>query len=114
MKILQVLPTLGSGGAEHFTVGLVNELIHQGYECDIVTLFDVDKDNYLLKELSSKSHHSSLHKKAGFDWECYHRLYKFIKKGGYEVASCPCGIHSLHTLIRNAPQEGEICGNYSF
>ena len=25
MKILQVLPTLGSGGAEHFTVGLVND-----------------------------------------------------------------------------------------
>ena len=65
MKILQVLPALGSGGAEHFTVGLINELIHQGYECDVVTLFDIDKDNDLLKELSSKSHHSSLHKEGG-------------------------------------------------
>lgn len=81
MKILQVLPALGSGGAEHFTVGLINELIHQGYECDVVTLFDIDKDNDLLKELSSKSHHSSLHKKLGFDFGCYYRLYKFIKRG---------------------------------
>ena len=91
MKILQVLPALGSGGAEHFTVGLINELIHQGYECDVVTLFDIDKDNDLLKELSSKSHHSSLHKKLGFDFGCYYRLYKFIKRGGYDVVHAHVG-----------------------
>lgn len=32
MRILQVLSTLGQGGAEHFTIGLANELIRQGYE----------------------------------------------------------------------------------
>lgn len=95
-------------------VGLVNELIHQGYECDIVTLFDVDKDNYLLKELSSKSHHSSLHKKAGFDWECYHRLYKFIKKGGYEVVHAHVGSIPYILLSCNAPQEGENLWQLSF
>ena len=31
MKILQVIPTLGQGGAEHFTVELTNELINQGF-----------------------------------------------------------------------------------
>lgn len=91
MKILQVLSTLEQGGAEHFTVGLVNELIRQGYECDLVTLFDIEKENDLLKELSSRAHHSSFHKKAGFDLDCYHRLYGFIKKGGYDVVHAHVG-----------------------
>ena len=52
MRILQVLPTLGSGGAEHFTVELINELICQGHDCDVITLFDIDKSNILLKMIS--------------------------------------------------------------
>lgn len=91
MKTLQVLSTLFSGGAEHFTIGLANELVKEGYECDILTLFDVDKDNDLLKKLNSKVHHSSLHKKMGFDLSCYYKLYKFIKNGGYDVVHAHVG-----------------------
>lgn len=91
MKILQVLSTLGSGGAEHFTIELTNEFIRQGYECHVVTLFDVEKENGLLKELDAKSHHESLHKRPGFDLACYVRLYRYIKKGGYDVVHAHVG-----------------------
>ena len=52
MRILQVLATLGTGGAEHCAVELTNELIRQGYKCDIVTLFDVEENNDLVKQLN--------------------------------------------------------------
>lgn len=91
MKILQVLPTLGTGGAEHFTVGLTNELIRQGFECNLVTLFDVNSENHLFKELSPKAHHCSLHKKSKFDLHCYYQLYKYIKNGGYDVVHVHVG-----------------------
>lgn len=104
MKILQVIPTLGQGGAEHFTVELINELIREGYECDLVTLFDVEEGNDLLKELSTKCGYSSLHKKRGLDLGCYIRLYKFIKAGGYDVVHAHVGAIPyilLSTLLLN-------------
>lgn len=91
MKILQVLPTLGFGGAEHFAIELSNELIREGYECDLVTLFDIEEGNYLLKKLSSKSRHNSLHKKLSFDLGCYLRLYRYIKAGKYNVVHAHVG-----------------------
>ena len=53
MKILQVLSTLNMGGAESFAVELTNELIKQGHECDLLTLFDVKTDNDLLNQLNT-------------------------------------------------------------
>lgn len=91
MKILQVLPTLGSGGAEHFTVGLTNEFIIHGHDCDVVTLYDIDKNNILLKSLNSKVHHSSLHKSCGIDMKCFYRLYAIIRNGDYEVVHAHVG-----------------------
>ena len=91
MKILQVLSTLGTGGAEHFVVDLTNELIRQGYECDLVTLFDVDSENELLKGLTPKAHCCSLHKKVGLDLYCCYRLYKFIKNSDYDVVHAHVG-----------------------
>ena len=97
MKILNVIPTLETGGAECFTVYLTNELVRQGYNCDIVTLFDVNSDNELLKKLSPKSHFYSLHKKLGFDLRCFYRLYKFIKKGEYDVVHAHVG--AIHYIL---------------
>lgn len=91
MKILQVIPTLGQGGAEHFTVELTNELVKLGYECDIVTLFEITKDNDIFRELNRKVYHYSLKKKKGFDIKCYIRLYQLIKEGGYDVVHAHVG-----------------------
>lgn len=91
MKILQVVPTLGCGGAEHFVIELTNELIRQGYDCDVLTFFDVAKDNDLLQLLNSKTKISSLGKKRGFDPKIYSRLYHFVKNGGYDVVHSHVG-----------------------
>ena len=85
MKILQVLSTLGQGGAEHFVIELTTELIQQGYECDVVTLFDVEKSNDLRKDITKITKHVSLNKKSGFDLFCFYKLYKFIKNGRYDI-----------------------------
>lgn len=91
MKILQVLPTLNTGGAEHCAVELANEFVRQGYECDVVTLFDIEKQNDLLKQLDSRINHFSLNKRKGFDICCYFKLYHFIKKGKYNVVHAHVG-----------------------
>ena len=81
MRILQVLSTLVSGGAEHCAVELTNELIRQGNDCDLLTLFDVDHENDLVKQLNPRAHVYSLGKKLGLDLKCYIRLYRQIKQG---------------------------------
>ena len=91
MRILQVLSTLCTGGAEHCAVELTNELIRQGYKCDIVTLFDVEENNELIKQLNPQVKFYSLHKKLGLDLRCYARLYRFIKKGQYDVVHAHVG-----------------------
>lgn len=85
MRILQVLSTLVSGGAEHCAVELTNELIRQGNDCDLLTLFDVDHENDLVKQLNPCAHVYSLGKELGLDLKCYIRLYKQIKQGRYDV-----------------------------
>lgn len=91
MRILQVLSTLCSGGAEHCAVELTNELIRQGYDCDLLTLFDVDHENDLVKQLNPCAKVSSLGKKLGLDLKCYIRLYKQIKQGCYDVVHAHVG-----------------------
>lgn len=91
MKILQVLSTLNTGGAERCVVELTNELLRQRYDCDVLTLFDVDEDNDLLKQLDSKIKVFSLGKKLGFDLKCYFQLYRFIRNGGYDVVHAHVG-----------------------
>lgn len=91
MRILQVLATLGTGGAEHCAVELTNELIRQGNECDLLTLFDVDHENDLVKQLNPRAHVYSLGKKLGLDLKCYIRLYRQIKQGCYDVVHAHVG-----------------------
>ena len=91
MRILQVLSTLGPGGAEHCAVELTNELIRQGNDCDLLTLFDVDHENDLVKQLNPRAHVYSLGKKLGLDLKCYIRLYKQIKQGCYGVVHAHVG-----------------------
>lgn len=91
MRILQVLSTLVSGGAEHCAVELTNELIRQGNDCDLLTLFDVDHENDLVKQLNPRAHVYSLGKKLGLDLKCYIRLYRQIKQGCYDVVHAHVG-----------------------
>ena len=97
MKILQVIPTLGSGGAERFVVDLSNELVANGHEVILCTLFDINKnslDSFFLKELDSKIKIISLNKSLGFDIKVFYKLYQVIKKNKPDI------IHS-HLAVLN-------------
>lgn len=85
MKILQILPTLLNGGAEHFVIELSNELCRQGHSVDILTLYNLSKDNSLLSSLDSHIRLFSLNKKAGFDLRMFYLVWKFIAKSKYDA-----------------------------
>ena len=85
MKILQVIPTLGNGGAEHLVFELSNELCQQGHQVEILTLYDVPKDNALRKSLDNRITVYSLNKKLGFDLRIFFSLRRFVKKHHYDV-----------------------------
>jgi len=87
MKILQIIPSLGCGGAEHFVRDLAIELESQGQECDVLCFFDYDADNALAQSLSGKIKVFSLHKKPGFQPSVIISLLSFIKSGGYDVVN---------------------------
>lgn len=49
MKVLHVIPTLGSGGAEKMLVDIVKEMQNQGIQCEIAVL--TDTENFFGKDL---------------------------------------------------------------
>ena len=85
MKILQVVPTLGSGGAEHFVVELTNELCNQGHKVALLSLFDVPLDNELRLSLDERVEFYSMSKNNGLDLRLFLSIVKFIKLHSFEV-----------------------------
>jgi len=82
MRILQIIPSLGSGGAEHLVVDLCNELTVQGDEvilCIIQNPFESDYGFYLL-ELSSNVRFISLNQRKGFSFKNIVALQKIINE----------------------------------
>lgn len=83
MKILQIIPTLGSGGAERFTVDLCNELVEQGNEVVLCTLYSLNAKkeySFFKKEVKSDVKLINCNKKLGFDFTLFFKLFKLIKK----------------------------------
>ncbi|MFV0237329.1 MAG: glycosyltransferase, partial [Flavobacteriales bacterium] len=83
MKILQIIPTLGSGGAERFTVDLCNELVEQGHEVVLCTLYNLNAKkeySFFKKEVKSDVKLINCNKKLGFDFTLFFKLFKLIKK----------------------------------
>ena len=85
MKILQIVPTLGTGGAEHFVVELSNELCRQGHHVEILTLYDVAEDNPLRQSLDSRIKTYSLKKKKGFEPRLFYSVWQFIHRRKFDV-----------------------------
>ena len=85
MRILQVIPTLGSGGAEHFVCELSNELCRLGHAVDVLVLFQVPADNPIWKALDEGIGVYTLNKKKGFQAGVLLQLCRFVKKGAYDV-----------------------------
>ena len=53
MHILQIIPNLNLGGAERFVVDLSNELYNLDNKITIITFYEIDKENILLKSINS-------------------------------------------------------------
>ncbi len=74
MKILEVIPDLGSGGAERFVVSLSNQFAKMGHDVTIITLYDVTIDSIFDKFISGTVSRKVLHKRKGVDIFCFFRL----------------------------------------
>lgn len=75
MRILEVIPSLGSGGGERFVVDLCNELFIQGHEVKIIVLNSLQNhdSNFFVNDISANIDVISMNKKPGAD------IYTLIK-----------------------------------
>lgn len=81
MKIFQVIPNLGSGGAERFVVDLSNELAQQGHDVTLLTLYDlVGTHGFYKDEIDGKVRVVSFHKSLGLSIRNIIKVAQFIRK----------------------------------
>lgn len=85
MKILQIIPTLGSGGAEHFVVELSNELSRQGCDVELLSLFAIQTNNQLFTNLDSRVKVFSFNKRKGLWIRGFLLVWKIICRNNYDV-----------------------------
>jgi len=79
MKIIQVIPSLNSGGAERFTVDLSNQLAEMGHEVILLVFFSRADQNFYLPDVSSKVRVITLGKRLGFDFKLLFKIYNIVK-----------------------------------
>ena len=80
MKILQIIPTISSGGGERFTVDLCNELAKRGHEVTLCVLFPLEGTYaFYVDDVLQSVRLVSLNKKVGIDIGCIIKTYRFIK-----------------------------------
>ena len=86
MKILQLIPSLGHGGAEKFVCELSNELQRKpAISCDIALMHDVVNPSIGFIGSLRNVKYCSLHKKPGFSLQYLLKLYLFIRDNKYDV-----------------------------
>lgn len=85
MRILQLIPTLGSGGAEHFVFELSNELVAQGHHVEILTLYDTPEGNPLRRGLDERIQVCSLKKRKGLEPRIFYSVWQFIARSKFDV-----------------------------
>lgn len=79
MKIFEIIPHLGSGGAERFVVDLCNELADR-HEITLIVLFKFDYKGFFLKEISPKINVICMEKKPGLDVKCLLKIKHLINQ----------------------------------
>lgn len=85
MRILQIIPTLETGGAEHFVFELSNELCRQGHSVELLTLFETAEDNPLRQRLDKSIKVTSLKKKKGLEPRIFYSVWQFIHRRKFDV-----------------------------
>lgn len=81
MKILEVIPSLASGGAERFVVDLCNQMVKDGHDVTLLTVKDLTilNNGFYLGELSTDVRHHNLGL-GKFGFSTFYRLFKAIKE----------------------------------
>ena len=91
MKILQIIPNLGSGGAERFVVELTNELNNHGENCSIATLYDITQYDEVSISYVNNIKLFSLGKKQGWDIRQFWEVLQLIRKEKFDVVHAHIG-----------------------
>lgn len=80
MRIVEVIPQLGSGGAERFVVDLSNEL-SKNNDVTLIALWPLKgNQKFYLPQLSPSVKVISLNKKPGLDFNTFIKLWRLIKQ----------------------------------
>lgn len=80
MKILEVIPQLHIGGAEHFVVDLCNEFVSKGHDVTLVVTNSLEKYGHFEKFLSPKVNLICMNKREGPDPVLFFRLARLVRK----------------------------------
>lgn len=121
MKIVEIIPRLGFGGAERFVVDLVNYMSVSN-EVILITLYPLNRqsDKFLKSEIKDNIRIISLNKKPGFDFKISLKLNAILKSLSPTVVHTHLGafeyvlysiislrdIRFFHTVHNDAKKEG--------
>lgn len=121
MKIIQIIYSLCSGGAEKFVVDLSGELAEMGHDVILCMLLDGNDSNLVFNKqfLNSKVKLHSMGFKKGFSLNKCRKVLKFINDENPDIVNChlnvipyvfdialmrkkPAIIHTLHSIASQA------------
>lgn len=80
MKILQIISSLRSGGAERFVVDLSNELLEQHHEVILCVMNDEKDNGFYKNEVSKNITYINLNIHSGFSFYNIYKFFKLIKQ----------------------------------
>ena len=80
MKIIQVIPQLGPGGAERFVTDLSNEISILGNTVYLCVLHSLESNGFYKHEVSNNVHVISFNKKKGMDFLLFFRMFFFVRR----------------------------------
>lgn len=114
IKVMQIIPDLGIGGAEIMVENLSLQLTKKGFDVKIISLYN---HNSAITERLEKNNIQVIYldKKLGFDWKIAVRLYKLMKEyqpdvvhthlyaasygiSASVIAKVPIKVHTIHNL----------------
>lgn len=88
MKIIEIISSLSSGGAERFVVNLSNQLTKEGHEMIICTLNDNEKINFNKQFMSEQIGYHSFQVCGKNILTIWHNVYKYLLKEKPDVIHC--------------------------
>lgn len=87
MRILHIHPSMKGGGIEAMICGLANEMV-KTEDVSVCSIFTPNKDDVFWNKFSDKVNKISLGKsKAGFSLSEIFKIYKFLRKGRFDVVN---------------------------